>query len=232
MRTDKLLLNVIFIIMFFVICCSALAEKYRYDDEPMKQREELENEKKMSAIGKKYWVYPKPGAMARIRFFDAPSFISRKFSVSEKTSFEVQEFAWGKYHEEYFKIMFDDGRVAFIETSDLVYRVDHNPTIYRFTAREFESIYEEDTDVIRARLAAEDAKRSAEQRKKVKKAAAERKARGGVVLGMTKEQVLRSNWGKPSSKNRTIVKGLVREQWVYDGGYLYFENDILTAIQN
>jgi len=32
--------------------------------------------------------------------------------------------------------------------------------------------------------------------------------------------------------NRTVTAGHVREQWVYPVGYLYFDNGILTAIQN
>lgn len=54
----------------------------------------------------------------------------------------------------------------------------------------------------------------------------------GVTLGMTQEEVLGSNWGKPRKVNRTIYSFGVHEQWVYDGGYLYFENGILKTIQN
>ena len=57
----------------------------------------------------------------------------------------------------------------------------------------------------------------------------------GVTIGMTKEQVLGSSWGKPSSVNRSIYAFGTHEQWVYDryhNGYLYFENDVLTSIQN
>jgi hypothetical protein len=58
---------------------------------------------------------------------------------------------------------------------------------------------------------------------------------GGISIGMSKEQVLCSVWGKPSSINKTTTVHGVHEQWVYDrfhNGYLYFENDVLTAIQN
>ena len=53
-----------------------------------------------------------------------------------------------------------------------------------------------------------------------------------VFIGMTSQQAEMS-WGKPDSINKTIVGSGTDEQWVYNSGsYLYFENGILTAIQN
>ena len=41
------------------------------------------------------------------------------------------------------------------------------------------------------------------------------------------------SWGAPDSKNRPILIGVETEQWVYETkSYLYFDNGILTAIQN
>lgn len=61
-----------------------------------------------------------------------------------------------------------------------------------------------------------------------------RRKKEGVALGMSKEQVLASSWGKPMYVNRTTTAAGVHEQWVYQGlhSYLYFENGILTAVQN
>jgi len=59
-----------------------------------------------------------------------------------------------------------------------------------------------------------------------------RKKKSGVQIGMTMQDVKDSSWGRPRKANRTIMAYGVREQWVYDGGYLYFEGDILTSIQN
>ena len=84
------------------------------------------------------------------------------------------------------------------------------------------------------------------EKEKVEQVAAEAKAdakrlkaiamnakKGGVSLGMSKKQVLASNWGKPNQINRTIWSGGTREQWVYGrASYLYFTNDILATIQN
>lgn len=59
-----------------------------------------------------------------------------------------------------------------------------------------------------------------------------RKRREGVHIGMTQQDALDSSWGRPRKVNRTTTARGEREQWVYDGGYLYFEGGVLTTIQN
>jgi hypothetical protein len=55
---------------------------------------------------------------------------------------------------------------------------------------------------------------------------------GSVQIGMTKQMCIES-WGKPEDINTTIGSYGRHEQWVYgNGNYLYFENGILTTIQN
>lgn len=55
---------------------------------------------------------------------------------------------------------------------------------------------------------------------------------GKVCLKMTKEMCVEA-WGEPLYINSTIVNGLVHEQWVYGWHtYLYFDNNVLTGIQN
>ena len=66
-------------------------------------------------------------------------------------------------------------------------------------------------------------------------AAAEKKRRKseGVRIGMTQAQVLDIAWGKPERINRTTTAAGTREQWVYGSrSYLYFQDGILTTIQN
>lgn len=58
-------------------------------------------------------------------------------------------------------------------------------------------------------------------------------AQKGVSIGMTQAEVIASNWGRPESVNRTTTARGTHEQWVYGlSSYLYFEDGILTAIQN
>lgn len=53
-----------------------------------------------------------------------------------------------------------------------------------------------------------------------------------VQIGMTTE-MCREAWGLPEDINSTSGSWGIHEQWVYGGGnYLYFENGILTSIQN
>ena len=58
----------------------------------------------------------------------------------------------------------------------------------------------------------------------------------GVSIGMTRERVLQSSWGRPDKVNTTTYAHGTHEQWVYNTGYvrgyLYFENGILVTIQN
>lgn len=57
-------------------------------------------------------------------------------------------------------------------------------------------------------------------------------ADGKVVLGMSKE-MCKTAWGEPIDINKTILKGLTNEQWVYGyATYLYFDNGVLSGIQN
>jgi hypothetical protein len=58
------------------------------------------------------------------------------------------------------------------------------------------------------------------------------KKREGVSVGMSEQDALDSSWGKPQKINRTTNAYGVSEQWVYDGGFLYFKDGVLTSIQN
>lgn len=51
-------------------------------------------------------------------------------------------------------------------------------------------------------------------------------------IGMTVDEVKNSTWGKPSKINKTTTQYGIHEQWVYSSGrYIYFDNGIVTAIQ-
>ena len=72
----------------------------------------------------------------------------------------------------------------------------------------------------------------AEEQKRAQEIAKQKKSEG-VRLGMTPADVEASRWGKPQRINNTTNKWGVKQQWVYgNGNYLYFENGVLTSIQN
>jgi hypothetical protein len=109
------------------------------------------------------------------------------------------------------------------------------------------SIYEQglkEQEAARKKAEAEAAKREAERIAKMKpierimeKYGCEEEialliSKHQVRLGMTDEQC-RASWGRPRDINRSTGSYGVHEQWCYDGyNYLYFENGILTSIQN
>jgi hypothetical protein len=86
--------------------------------------------------------------------------------------------------------------------------------------------------------AAREGERIAAQRQrdeKVRKdAIAAQMAKPAPRIGMTKDQVWSgTSWGRPDDIRRTTTALGTREQWIYDHRrYLYFDNGVLTAIQD
>ena len=69
--------------------------------------------------------------------------------------------------------------------------------------------------------------------RKEKEAERKQKRSQGVHIGMSKEDVLVSSWGRPEKVNTTTNAYGTHEQWVYGGrNYLYFDNGVITSIQN
>lgn len=93
---------------------------------------------------------------------------------------------------------------------------------------------EEERQREEARLALEkeQQERKAALIRKYGKSNAELILSGRVRIGMT-QAMCREAWGVPDDINRTSGSWGVHEQWVYGlGSYLYFENGILSSIQN
>lgn len=84
-----------------------------------------------------------------------------------------------------------------------------------------------------AAVAAEqDRKRQAELTKKYGASNAKLIMNHNVHIGMTKA-MCKESWGEPEDIHSTITGKYVHEQWVYSlTSYLYFDNGLLTAIQN
>lgn len=56
------------------------------------------------------------------------------------------------------------------------------------------------------------------------------KAKSEPAIGMTKDEVESSTWGSPSKINKDTYSWGTTEQWVYNRGYIYFKNGIVTSI--
>jgi len=52
-----------------------------------------------------------------------------------------------------------------------------------------------------------------------------------IAVGMSKIEIVYS-LGSPKDISKTTSSGGTWEQWVYSGGYIYFDNDYVTSYQN
>ena len=182
-------------------------------------------------VGKVYWIKANPNAIGRKTFktsLDLGARIDTDFVVTSDVSFKVVGWDLDSIKRPHLKVVFQDGKEAYIE----VLLWDQNKEILEnvFTGSDYhdwkEYFFKGNPDEILADWKKKKAKQKAQ-------AQAEYKAKGGVKIGMTKAQVLKSNWGKPESVNTTTNAASVNEQWVYGGrNYLYFTNGVLTGIQN
>lgn len=105
------------------------------------------------------------------------------------------------------------------------YPWDYSPLLcgYFYDKEQYESYLKQQAE--------EKAARKAEMIKKYGQNRGTMIAEGKVQIGMTKQMCLDS-WGEPNDVNTTIVANKTHEQWVYGyDRYLYFDNGILTAIQ-
>lgn len=75
---------------------------------------------------------------------------------------------------------------------------------------------------------------AANERAQAQRAELTSRKQEGVSIGMSRERVIQSSWGRPTQVNTTTNAHGTHEQWVYRGNhsYLYFDNGILTSIQN
>jgi len=125
----------------------------------------------------------------------------------------------------------------------LMHRYHHGSNEYAQAKGIYEQAQKEQK-AARKKAQAEAERREAERRAKMKpierimekydctQEIAELIHKGRVRIGMTAEQC-RASWGRPQDINRTTGSYGVHEQWCYGGhNYLYFEDGILTSIQN
>lgn len=103
-----------------------------------------------------------------------------------------------------------------------------------WTLKEHSHIYIQDVQERLQKEAAEKVAYEAREKEMIKKYGRRNGriiAQGKVAIGFTKQMCVDA-WGEPKSINKTTNRYGVHEQWVYDGGYLYFDNGKLTTIQN
>lgn len=100
-------------------------------------------------------------------------------------------------------------------------------------ALQLQYTYAKQAEQMENTLVEEKAQEEAKIAKKEAEAEKVRKKSEGVRIGMTKQDVLDSSWGAPNDINKTTNEYGTSEQWCYNNyNYLYFEDGILTSIQN
>jgi len=200
-------------------------------------------------IGNEYWIKFNPSAESRKKFKNEAKthrLNYNSFHVTKDEKFSVIGWELDYQKVEHLKIKFSDEKIAYFEIKNWEANVDVLPDLFNGyeykTSVEYFFIDEpseillkqaEQIKIWSDKVALEKRQAELESKRVEERAKAAHNAKGGVTIGMTKDRVLKSNWGKPINVNRTTTSRGVREQWVYGGqNYLYFENGILTAIQN
>ena len=217
----KTIHSTVLLAMMLISCCVSVQAQYVSSEEARIQRETVERQERdnvaTSYVGKTYWYVPKPQAIRRISFSSAipPSFFDKerlRFFPTTSTSFSVADVAvtrnsFALLDKYYLKIQFADGKPGYIELEELRDNLRDTDELNDF----IEYVFSKSPQTAVADH---------------KKSASARRVSTILRIGMTKEQVLASSWGRPTKINRTGA----REQWVYGGAYLYFDKGVLTAV--
>ncbi len=187
------------------------------------KNEELKKQKLDVVVGKSYWIKPNPDARNRLEFWDRIENVpirDKGFAVSKEVSFKIDGYEKDLFGFYCFRIIFQDGKTAWMRADPV------QPIRGLFVGTRFDPDSEYIFDGLPDEVLARHVHNSL-------MTAAAAQAKGGVKIGMTGEQVLRSNWGTPERINKTTTSRSFSEQWIYGGGnYLYFKNGILVVIQN
>lgn len=244
--------------LLLILCISTSGRAWSQDPsfQTGHELEAARTASEITLVGQQLWFVPIPKKIMRFGFArstrHADVVLSErlypttpvKLSVVEKIARSSET-----RFQEFYRVKFEDGSDAFIEA------VHIDASLFKYTSTnineknlhlarlylEFikEYFFKEDPTIIQRKMSTLDTAIADRQKqavaiahKKAAKAHNVRQALSGVLVGMSKKQVLASSWGKPREVNSTILKGAVTEQWVYpEHNYLYFDNDHLTAIQ-
>lgn len=220
--------------LWILIGTLALTSQLGYAQEPAQpgnspelKHDAAEKAARAALIGSRFWIVPNPQALIRIDFRDANGNQPGKpFVLNEATDFEVTGYAT-QYSMRYVKLTFSGGKQAFLSESPGFWRNPRKETM-------FEHIYipgkEERYNFREYLLTSSPAETQARERPRHQLEI--KRPPGPPYIGMSEKAARESLWGEPRRVHKTVTSRGVFEQWVYTEGYLYFENGVLTAIQN
>jgi hypothetical protein len=188
-------------------------------------------------VGKPYWV--RGGTATNQVFCDTADFPVRScegklFGPRESERFTIE--AVNKTRPEsrteaWYRVRFDSGRTGYLNAdtlrSQMFVEMRHQDTPAESAPIVYELFFNERPEVVLGRIQ----RRAFDTREEAARREQERFSRGGIRVGMTKQQVLNSSWGQPDSIHAASLGLRPREQWVYGRNNLFFEDGILTAVQ-
>ena len=188
-------------------------------------------------VGRQYWVRGGtatnqvfcgtgdfPGGSCEGRLFGPRD--SERFTIEavNKITPESREDAW-------YRVRFDSGRTGYLNAdtlrSQMFVEMRHQDARSDSPQGVYELFFNERPDIVFARIQ----RRRFDTQQEAARHEEERFSRGGIRVGMTKQQVLNSSWGQPDSIHSASLGLRPREQWVYGRNNLFFEDGVLTAVQ-
>ena len=188
-------------------------------------------------IGRQYWV--RGGTATNQVFCDTKDFprlsCDGKFfgpQASERFTIEAANHTQpASRTQAWYRVRFDSGKVGYLNAdtlrSQMFVEMRHQDTRPDTAPPIYEIFFYERPEVALARIQQRMIQRQADAVRRDQ----ERFDRGGIRVGMTKQQVLNSSWGQPDRIHTTIIGSRLREQWVYGTNNLFFEDGVLTAVQ-
>ena len=237
---------------FIILSLSLLSPNVhsQFESADKKQKNEIDYSKLYAEIGKNYWIKANPGARFRIKFsstLDQSSILLRgtdEFVVTVDLRFKVIGVKPNEFFS-FLEVQFENEKIAYIRANTL-WKNDKYNVLKTFDgisySDDYEYLFDVEPDTALAAWRKNKVAMEIREEDERKRAKAEYEKKGGVRIGMTKNQVLNSNWGKPASIHKQSDTSVfyvneTSELWLYSGSVysnvniLYFTNNKLTHIQ-
>jgi hypothetical protein len=188
-------------------------------------------------IGRQYWV--RGGTATNQVFCDIPEFPraacgGKVFGPRDSERFTIEAASPvrpASRMDTWYRVRFSSGKVAYLNAdtlrSQMFVEMRHQDTRTDNETAVYELFFNERPEVVIARLQ----QRTIDRQSDALRREQDRFERGGIRVGMTKQQVLNSSWGQPDRIHTATTGAGLREQWVYGTNNLFFEEGVLTAVQ-
>jgi hypothetical protein len=189
-------------------------------------------------VGRSYWV--RGGTSTNQVFCDARTFPAaacpgKLFGPRDSERFTIEAVndpQPDSRSDAWYRVRFDSGKTGYLDADTLrryiFVEMRHQVVTPPESANQiYELFFIERPEVVLSRIR----QRTTEHQAEAARRDLERFDRGGIRVGMTKQQVLNSTWGQPDRIHTRVLGGRLQEQWIYGTSNLFFEDGILAAVQ-